>query len=103
MAAMVVLLLMFDEPRRRRLADDCRAVSSDVQCIESGDDVGAVLALAPERIDLVVLDAALLRRPGAAHLVNWWRSVPWGELVILDEEEDTDFEVSRPAVLRVLS
>lgn len=99
---MQVLLLMFDAMRRRRLADACHAVSPQVRCIESGDDLGAALALAPDRLDLVVLDTLLLAPHGAANLVNWWRSAPRAQLLVLESDSRTDFALVEPALLKAL-
>lgn len=97
-----VLLLMFDAQRRRRLADACHAVAAEVRCIESGDELGAALAVAPDRLDLVILDPLLLAPHGAANLVNWWRSSPQAQLLVLETDSRTDFALVEPALLKAL-
>lgn len=97
-----ILLLMFDAQRRRRLADACHAVSPLVRCIESDDELGAALALAPDRLDLVVLDPLLLAPHGAANLVNWWRSAPQAHLLVLESNSSADFALVEPALLKAL-
>ena len=97
---MLVLLLMFDEHRRKSLAEACREVSRDVVCVESADHIGAALAISPDRVDVVVLDPQLLQRDGAAHLVDWWSKVRRGELIVLGADPDSDLQRVRPVLLQ---
>jgi len=96
---MRVLLLVLEEGRRRRLANACRAASPDVECVESDDDAGAVFSAALDRLDLVVLDSALLQRYGTAWLANWRRLTPRGSLLVLAPGPEGDIEGLGRAIL----
>lgn len=96
---MLVLLLVLDAERRRRLAQACRAASPHVECVESDDHVGAIFSAALDRLDLVVLDSALLQGYGTASLANWRRLMPRGSLLVLGPAPEGDVEALRKAVL----
>lgn len=99
---MLVLVLVVDARRRRRVADACRAVSPAVECIESGDEAAAVFGVAPDRFDLVVVDSALHQRHGSAWLINWRRMAFKGDVLMLQSDPAKDQERVRRAVLRGL-
>lgn len=97
---MRVLLLVFDAQRRHRLAEACRAILPTVHCIECGDPVAAMFAAAPDRLDLVVLDAAVLKQDGVAGVVNWRRFGPRGGVLLLDAEPERDIARLQSALLQ---
>lgn len=96
---MLVLLLVLDAKRRRLLAQVCRAASPQVECVESDDDIGAIFSVALDRLDLVVLDSALLQRYGNASLAIWRRLMPRGSLLVLGPGSEGDAEALRKAIL----
>jgi len=96
--AMLVLLLVLDKGLRRRLAEACRDASPGVECIESDDDIEAVFSVALHRLDLVVLDGALLQRYGARWLANWRRMIPRGGLLVLQGSPEGDILALREAI-----
>ena len=95
---MLVLLLVLDQGRRHRLADACRELSPTVECVESDDGIEAVFSVALHRLDLVVLDDALLQRYGTGWLANWRRMIPRGGLLVLDHKPQGDIEALRRAI-----
>jgi hypothetical protein len=97
-----VLLLVLETGRRRRLAELCRAASPTVHCVETDDDNGAVFGAALDRLDLIVLDEALLERNGAAWLTNWRRLAPKGDLLVLDADPEIEAGNLRKALNRGL-
>ncbi len=96
---MLILLLVLDKGRRRRLVDACRDVSPKVECVESDDDIEAVFSVALHRLDLVVLDGGLLQRYGSSWLANWRRMIPQGCLLVLDRSPDGDVAALREAIM----
>lgn len=71
-----VLLILCDGPWRRRVAAALRGAMPRLRCLESDDPVGAMLAYECAQFDLVVLDARLGERHGAALATNWRRLAP---------------------------
>jgi len=96
---MLVLILVLDAARRRRLADACRAMSPEVKYIESDDDAEAVFSVPLHQLDLVVLDGELLQRYGAGWLASWRRMAPKGGLLVLEHGPERDIEALRRAVV----
>jgi len=96
---LLVLLLVLEEGRRRRLADACRAASPEVECVESDDDIGAIFSAALDRLDLVVLDGTLAQRNGSASIAHWRRLTPRGCLLVLGPDPEGDLEALRKAIL----
>lgn len=94
------MLLVSDAGRRRRLA--CAASSPRVHCVEASDEAGAMFAVAPDTLDLVVLDATIQDRGDTARLSNWRRMCPNGELLVLQPTPERDLERLRRVLERVL-
>ncbi len=97
---MLVLLLVTDPARRKRLAAACRDALPAVTCIESDDAIGALFTSGLDRIGLVVLDASSLQRHGSAWLTNWRRMLPHGEVLVLDDGAETDLDRLHRALQR---
>ena len=97
-----VLLVSLDALFRKALARECRTTTRAVRCLESDDGMGAMLAPALERMDLVLLDTALVHRHGAAWLTNWRRMVPRGSVLVLDPHNERTFAQVREAVMGVV-
>jgi hypothetical protein len=98
-APLLVLLLVLEEGRRRRLADACRAASPEVEFVESDDDIGAIFSAALDRLDLVVLDGTLAQRYGSASIAHWRRLTPRGSLIVLGPDPEGDLDALRKAIL----
>lgn len=99
---MQVLLVSLDRLFRKALARECRGIAEAVRCIESDDGMGAMFAPALDRMDLVLLDAALVQHHGPAWLTNWRRMTPRGDVLVLDATSDQAYVQVREAVARIL-
>ena len=99
---MHVLLVSIDQMFRDALARECRGIAKGVRCVESDDGIGAMFAPALDRMDLVVLDAALVEHHGPAWLTNWRRMTPRGAVLVLDPASEHRFAQIRQAVARIL-
>lgn len=85
-----ILLLVADDGRRDRLRQACETRGAVVRCVESLDLSQIVFIAAPDRLNLLVLDPAMLLQHGLAWLANWRRMAPRGQLVLLPDEPDQD-------------
>ncbi len=101
-ASIQVFLVSLDVLFRESLARECLAADGSVRCLESGDGMGAMLAPALESMDLVLLDAVLVRRHGTAWLTNWRRMVPRGAVLVVDAHNAHTQSVVREAVLEAI-
>ena len=99
---MQVLLVSLDRMFRNALARECRGVAQAVRCVESDDVMGAMFAPALDRMDLVLLDAALVEHHGPAWLTNWRRMTPQGDVLVLDAANDQTFPQVRQTITRIL-
>jgi DNA-binding response OmpR family regulator len=98
---MQVLLVSLDKLFRKALARECRGVGQPVRCVESDDGMGAMFSTALDRMDLILLDAALVRHHGPAWLTNWRRMTPQGDVLVLDAASDATYLQVREAVARI--
>ncbi|MDI4635915.1 hypothetical protein J7U46_22870 [Pelomonas sp. V22] len=94
---MRILLLIADPARRERLLDACRNANHQAHAVDPLDTASAVFTVAPDRIDLLLLDPQLLVRHGAALLSDWRRMAPSSRVVMLTDAGD-DLSVLKAAL-----
>jgi DNA-binding response OmpR family regulator len=99
---MQVLLVSLDRLFRKALARECRGAGQAVRCVESDDGMGAMFAPALDRMDLVLLDAALVKHHGPAWLTNWRRMTPKGDVLVLDSASEHTYTQVQQAIARIL-
>ncbi|MEH0166788.1 hypothetical protein V3596_12115 [Roseateles sp. MS17] len=93
---MRILLLIADPFRRERLRVACRSAGHEAH---GGDplDSASVFTMAPDRVELLILDPHLLAQRGAALLSNWRRMAPGSRVVMLASPAQ-DLSVLRSAL-----
>lgn len=85
---MRILLLIADHARRERLLQACRSACHQAHAVDPLDSASAVFTIAPDRIDLLMLDPQLLAQHGAALLSDWRRMAPSSRVVMLTAAGD---------------
>jgi DNA-binding NtrC family response regulator len=97
-----VLLVSQDRGFRKALARECHGAVPSARCVESDDGIAAMLAPALDRMDLVVLDTALVQHHGAAWLTNWRRMAPNAAVLVLDPAGEFTLPQVRQALHRIV-
>lgn len=95
---MLILLLVLDAERRERLREACRLSGAEVHGVDPTDASAAVFTVAPDRVDLLVLDPQLLQRQGLAMLANWRRMAPHSRVLLLGEDCNQDLMRLQPVM-----
>jgi|GEM_PF-2227991 len=87
---MLILLLTADSKRCELLRDTCEGAGARVHCAGGADDSALIFTVAPDRVDLLVLDPQLLRSHGVAMLASWRRMAPRARVLLLGEQPAQD-------------
>lgn len=85
---MRIMLLVAAPARRERLLNACRNACHQAHAADPLDTASTVFTVAPDRVDLLVLDPKLLAVHGAALLSNWRRMAPNSRVVMLTDSRD---------------